>query len=214
MTATRRGTSPRLGLIALAGLVLAAGACRDSTGPEEHADTGRVELFTRGATPVLLASWTDGEGWRDGSGNPITELPNPVAVEGEPMQVLRAGGRQASLTVRFFEADGQEIAMTTLSRGPEPARVRQCSEYSARYYAVDDNTNVIAWPNRRHSAAPDGDMQFALQANGDEVAIFHCDHVHIYPETAGTAEVRFHLWHIDHSDGQTTPIRLRVEPAG
>jgi hypothetical protein len=213
MNAKKNGFTTRARLLALAGLVVAAGACRDSTGPEPHADAARVELHTRGAQAALLATWTDANGWRDANNNPITELPAPVAVEGQPLQPLVAGGRNASLTVRFFEADGSEIQISTLSRGPEPARVRQCSEYSARYYAENEQTTVIAWPNRRHSAAPDGELQFAVRHTGEEHGIFHCDHVHFYPEAPGTADVRFHLWHIDHSDGATDPIRIRVEPA-
>jgi hypothetical protein len=201
------------GLIAV--LLLGLTACDGSpTGNDEdeppHSEAARVELHTRGAASALLAVWVDGEGWRDGAGSPITELPPSVDVEGEGLLPLRAGDRNASLTVRFFEPDGSEVEMGTLSRD-DVTRERECTEFEARYFPLDDNTDVIAWPNMRHPDSPTGAFQFARRADDSLVGIFHCDHIHIYPERAGTADVEFHLWHVDHSDGSTGPIRVRVE---
>jgi hypothetical protein len=39
---------------------------------------------------------------------------------------------------------------------------------------------------------------------------FHGDHVHIYGQTAGTTRIQFVLWHIDHADGATDPVEIRV----
>ncbi len=175
-----------------------------------HADAARVEVHTRGAAQALLAVWIDGEGWEDADGNSIQELPDPVDVEGEGLLPLRAGDRNASLTVRFFQADGSEVEMGTISRD-DVTRARQCTEYEARYYPLDDNTNVLAWPNIRHPDGPTGPFQFARRANNDLVGIYHCDHIHLYGEAEGTVDIEFRLWLIDHSDMLTDPLRVRVE---
>jgi len=216
--ATRRRRPFRTAaVLAVPALMLGLAACdSDPTGVDDpnddpgHTDAARVELHTRGAAGALLAVWTDGAGWTDGNGNAITELPNSVDVEGEGLLPLRAGDRNASLTVRFFEPDGSEVAMSTLSRD-DVTRERQCSEYEARYYPLDDDTNILAWPNIRHPDSATGPFQFARRANDELVAIYHCDHIHLYGEAEGTVDIEFRLWHIDHSDMETDPIRVRVE---
>lgn len=184
------------------------------TAPDDDHDHGhlhgdRVELRTRGAARALLAVWTGDAGWTDGNGTALAELPAPLDVEGEGLLPLQAGGRNASLTVRYFLPDGSEVEMSTLSRDDD-TRERQCSVYSARYYPTDDETGIIAWPNIRHPDAPDGAFQFARRANGDLVGLFHCDHIHIYPEAEGAVDLEFVLWHVDHADGHTDPITVRV----
>ena len=103
----KRGAFSPFRLSALLALpVLFLAACdSDPTGVDDedpHTEAARVELHTRGAAGALLAVWTDGVGWQDASGNSISELPNSVDVEGEGLTPLRAGGRNASLTVKFF----------------------------------------------------------------------------------------------------------------
>ncbi len=208
-----RQTGRRLFAALALGLVVAA--CDSSTTDPidengEHQDAARVEVHTRGAASALLAVWTDGEGWADGDGNAINELPNPLDVEGEGLLPLRARGTNASLTVRFFNADGSEVDMGTVSRD-DVTRERQCTEYSARYYPTVDETDVISWPNMRHPDSEDGPFQFARRGNGDLVGIFHCDHIHFYPDEQGTVDVEFTLWHIDHADMVTDPLTVRVE---
>jgi hypothetical protein len=39
---------------------------------------------------------------------------------------------------------------------------------------------------------------------------FHGDHIHIYGQDAGTTTIQFVLWHVDHADGATDPIEIRV----
>jgi hypothetical protein len=205
----RRGT-----LLALPILLVGIAACSSSTDlDDEHGDFSRVEIQTRGQASAMLAVWTGPTGWQDGDGNPITELPDPRDEEGQGLIPLRAGGPQASVTVRFFDLQGQQIPISTVSRDQDPPRERTCSEDEARYFPTNTNTNVIAWPNMRNPESPTGPFHWAQRSTGTIVGIYHCDHVHIYPETAGTADIVFSLWHGDHSDGETDPITIRVLPA-
>jgi len=217
MRTSRSHSRPGRAWLFLPILALAVTACDSSSDPlapddNDHADGERVELLTRGPASVLLAVWIDGEGWQDADGNAITELPNPIDREGENgLQPLRAGGANASLTVRFFGRDGEVIEMGTVSRDPE-TRSRECTAYNARYRPTDTSTPVLAWPNIQHPDEVDtGPFQFARRATGQLVGIFHCDHIHFYPEQAGSVPVQFRLWHVDHSDMDTDPITVVVE---
>jgi hypothetical protein len=44
----------------------------------------------------------------------------------------------------------------------------------------------------------------------DRDGLFHGDHVHVYGEAAGTTQIRFELWHVDHEERATGPISLTV----
>jgi len=212
--AVRRGF-----LFALPLLFVGLVACDDSpTDPDPgngngngHLDdAARVEISTRGPVSDLIAVWIDGTGWQDADGNAISELPNSVDVEGnDGLQPLQAGGTRASLTVTFFERDGTEIEMGTLGRD-DATGARECTEYNARYYPLDNDTDLIAWPNMRHPDDPNGPFQFAERANGDVVGIYHCDHIYIYPEREGSLDIEFRLWHVDHSDMETDPITVVI----
>jgi hypothetical protein len=188
-------------------VLLAAAACHG----HGHESLDRVELSTRGPASELIAVWIDGEGWTDGAGAPIGELP-PAVDLGGGLEPLVAGGGFASLGVRFFNSDGEEIPLATEQQDPQTME-RQCSEYHARYAPIDDDTDVIAWPNVNHPDSPGGSFQFASRSDGELVGIFHCDHVDIYPENAGTVEVEFLLFHGDHADDRTNLLTVRVEPA-
>ncbi len=192
-------------------LAFAAGGCGSEL-EDEHPLAGRIEIETRGTPPALLGVWIENEGWEDAEGNPIDELPAPVHTEDQGLLPLRAGGDRASLTVRYFERDGSEIEMGTLSRDEETGE-RECTEHSARYFPSGDDTELIAWPNIQHPDSPDGAYQFAELESGEVVGIFHCDHIHIYPEGAGEVDVEFVLWHVDHADDIADAITLRIEPA-
>ncbi len=203
----------RAGFVALAAALVVVAGCDDNDHDDEHFDLGRVEIETRGNPRVIIAQWTGQTGWTDANGQALSELVN-VRQEGDGSIVpLVAGGPNASLTARFFEPNGEEVTMTTRERGPEPLRERTCSEYEARYFPTNNNTNVIAWPNVRHPDSPNGPFHWADIGGGDYRGIFHCDHLHIYPSTAGTVDLEFSLWHIDHSDGLTDPLRVRINPA-
>jgi hypothetical protein len=64
-------------------------------------------------------------------------------------------------------------------------------EYSVRYYVP--------------SSAPQG----VLNTN-EALGLFHGDHVHLYGQSAGTTQVRFVLWHVNHDDGETGSIAVHV----
>jgi len=209
------GSGLRTGMMALsAAAMLVLGGCDNPADlDDDHSDLGRVEIQTRGAANAVIGVWTPATGWTDANGNAISQIAAPRDVEGQGLQPLIAGGANASLTVRYFLPGGQLIPMGTVDRGPEPARARTCTEDEARYFPTNDNTNVIAWPNIRHPQAPTGPFHYVTLPNGTTPGIFHCDHVHIYPRQAGTVDLEFRLWHVDHSDGSTTPIRFVVQPA-
>jgi hypothetical protein len=87
---------------------------------------------------------------------------------------------RVSLGARMFTRGGDEITLSSTG------------EYSLRYGVQSDPAGVI-------------DLDVAAD-------LFHGDHVHIYGHHAnrrtGTAEILFALWHGDHDDGLTTPIRI------
>jgi hypothetical protein len=205
--------TPGLRGMALVAIALAASACDSFGDGHGHSEFSRVEIQTRGAQSAVIATWTSQNGWRNAQGAAITELPTPVDQEGVGLAPLTAGGPRASLTVRFFDRQDRQIPISTVSRQEAAPRDRTCSSDEARYVPTTASTNVIAWPNRRHPNNPNGPFHWAELPGGQLEAIFHCDHVHIYPLTAGTVDVTFTLWHVDHSDGETAPIRLRVNPA-
>lgn len=226
-----KGASRAL-LIALASLALIASvaACGDDNGDNgdddnqenaNHADAqGGVEIATRGPASEVIAEWNSADGWTNADGDEIDELPDLLDLEGhEDFQPLRAGGNNASLTVTFFDRHGDAIEMETLSRTDE-SRERECSEFSVRYAAIEETTNVIAVDDvagmgmqHPEPEMDDPPFQFAERDNGNIVGIFHCDHVHFYPENEGTVDVEFLLWHGDHSDDNTDPITVRVHEA-
>jgi hypothetical protein len=194
-------------LLSSALLCALAAACGHG---HDHEALERVELTTRGEASALVAVWTDGAGWTDAGGGAIDELPDPVDVAGEGLMPLAAGGQHASLAVRFFNHDGDEIPVGTLAQDPATGE-RDCSEYHARYAPIEDETDVIAWPNIRHPDSGAGSFQFALRSDGDLVGIFHCDHVDIYPESPGTVEIEVLLFHLEHADDRTNRLTVRVE---
>jgi hypothetical protein len=77
------------------------------------------------------------------------------------------------------------------TRGDQQIELSRTGEYSVRYGVASDPGNVV-------------DMSYDN--------IFHGDHVHIYGHHAdgrtGTTQIVFSLWHVDHSDGETTPIAI------
>ena len=187
---------------------------------QAHEDASGVEIETRGNASEVIAAWNPDDGWTDGDGEDIDELPTPIDDESEGLIPMTEDGANASLTVRFLGRDGEEIDMDTLERD-EDVRDRQCTEYSARYWPTDDHddTDVIAWNEGGAIPHPDSNFdnpphQFVETSDDELVGIFHCDHVHFYPENAGTVDVEFLLWHGDHQDDITDPITVRVEEGG
>ena len=178
-----------------------------------HEEAGWVDISTRGNPATLLARWDGNDGWQDAEGNSISALPTPVQTEDGSLHEFTADGPRASLTVEFYNRDGELIEMGTESRDDD-TRERECTEFSARYFPIDNETDILAWGLIQHpDADADGSFQFVERANGDVAGIFHCDHVHIYPEVEGQEDIEFVLWHFDHGDDQTDPITINVGAA-
>jgi hypothetical protein len=85
------------------------------------------------------------------------------------------------------------LGVQMLTRGGEPITLSRDGEYSVQYGVSADPNNVV-------------NMNVAAE-------LFHGDHIHIYghhdERRTGSADIVFALWHVDHADGQTTPIRIR-----
>jgi len=215
--------SSRSQVIALAlitALLIALGGCGDDPEANDNNDEAThgllsgIELETRGTPETTVAVWDVEDGWQDEDGDSIDELPNSVQVDSGDIFPLEEGGQNASLTVRYIDSDGDEYEMDTVSRDDDTGE-RECTEFSTRYVPTeaDSETDVIAWPNITH---PDNDdrrapAQFAETTDGDIVGLFHCDHIHLYPEEAGSVDIEFLLWHIDHSDDASDPLTVTVE---
>lgn len=157
-------------------------------------------------TGTVLADWSIDEGWRDPMGEVLDALP-PAVRSGDALEPLRAGGPPAYLRVHFRSSDMLDIA--PLDGGGETLE-NPCGEFSARYFPVDDATEVIAWPNVPHSDLPSGPALFANRADGELVQIFHCNELHIYPERSGIAELELLLWHVNHADQASDALAVEV----
>lgn len=205
-------------LIVAMAVLLAACGDDDPVSPEpdpDPEDLTQVELETRGEAEQIVGVWTPEDGWTDEDGNPIDQLQGPME-DGADLAPLRAGGPNASLTVRVFDEDGNDIEIETADRpdietlfaGATSERTCESAfgEVGAEFNVVNGEEK-IAWPPTEH---PDGfgDAQFAFGKDGSYPAIFHCDHIHFYPEEAGTFEVE-----IMTADEQvvTDPIEVEIE---
>lgn len=134
---------------------------------------------------------------RDGTGTVVATWTDDDGWDTGALTVtLDDDGNHPVWTVRMFEEDGDEL---TLEEG---------GEFEARY-AVDSAApqNVIYFDGS-------GEINFTGNAAvlyGDEGELFHGDHVHVYPQSVGTTQVRFLLWHDNHSDESTDLIDLTVQ---
>lgn len=201
----------------VAGLLTGTVACGDdpdTNDGEGHGLLNGIELETRGAPATTIATWDVDDGWQNADGDDIDTLPDSVQEDDGEIYPLEEDGPNASLTVRYLDADGEELKMNTIDRDDETGE-RECTEYSTRYVTTeaDDETDVIAWPNISH---PDNESrgapaQFAETTDGELVGLFHCDHVYLHPEEAGSVDVEFLLWHIDHADDASDPLTIEVE---
>jgi hypothetical protein len=85
------------------------------------------------------------------------------------------------------------VGARIFNRGGEQMELSRTGEYAVRYGVASDPAGVV-------------------NMNFEDDLLFHGDHVHIYghndTRTTGAAELVFALWHLDHSDGETTPIRI------
>lgn len=177
----------RLWLLALpAFLVLAACDSHDHD-HGGHANLGRVVIETRPTTSAqTIAEWRRGQGW-------VTNNVPALTVAGEAENFGRA-----SWTVRMFDGAGNEIAM---EGGRDANGNRVClTPYSARYAVTGD---AVFNPGNA----------VTVNVGGAAREVFHCDHIHVYPRQAGTAQLRLLLWHNDHDDAATDPLSIQVNAA-
>jgi hypothetical protein len=119
---------------------------------------------------------------RGQTGRPVVATWTPAGGwQGSLPDISLASERQRiSLGARIFSADNTERPLT------------RDGEYSVRW------------------GMPMGAPAGIVVNNDSRGERFHGDHIHIYGQAAGTTQVIFELWHIDHSDGATAPINLRV----
>jgi len=127
---------------------------------------------------------------RDGTGQTFATWTDEDGWDTDALPALEEGGDFAGWTVRMFAEDGDEFTL------------EEDGEFEARY-AVDANApqDVIYFD-------PSGEVELA---DGSEGELFHGDHVHVYPQNAGTTQLRFLLWHDNHADAETALIDLTVQ---
>jgi hypothetical protein len=149
-----------------------------------HDEMQRVEILDRSQTErPVIATWVRGQGW-----------------DRQSLVTLAEGGQRISLGVRAFNGDGEQFEFGTLERHDDGTRT--CTEYNMRYaLAAGQPENVIRRPDNRG----------IVTVNGEQVAVFHCDHLYLYPQSAGATQIRFVLWHVDHADDATDPIGVTVQ---
>lgn len=172
-----------------------------------HGSFEGVEL-SLADTGTLLAEWSIDQGWRDPSGDSLDSLPPAVrSGSSDELVTLRVGGPAAFLRVSFVSQEALDIAPLS---GRDANSERQCGEFSARYFPLDDSTPVIAWPNIPHPEQSEGSSLFAKRADGELVQIFHCNRLDIYPEQAGIAQLEIVLWHVNHGDQAADALAVEV----
>jgi len=174
-------------LLALALLLIVGSACDSIVGSDDEDD--QDEELTNIARVELET--------RDGTGTPVATWTEEDDWNVDELTVpLDDGGDHPVWTIRMFDEDGDEIAL------------EEGGEFEAQY-AVDNAApqDVIFFDSS-------GEIEFEGEAAalyGDEGELFHGDHVHVYPQSAGTTQVRFLLWHDNHSDDSTDLIDLTVQ---
>lgn len=129
---------------------------------------------------------------RDGTGQIIGEWTETDGWDIDALPDMTEGAIESVYTVRIFDGDGDEL---TLEEG---------GDFEARYAVDADAPDDVLFFN------PSGEVALT---GGEEGELFHGDHVHLYPQNAGTTRVRFLLWHESHADGNTDWIDVTVEEA-
>jgi len=175
----------RFAALLLLPILLFVSACDRHDHDDDHLGLTRVLVLDRSDNNNQLAQWTRTGGWD------VASLP-ALTIGGEP-----TFGR-SSLTIQIFEGD-EQIEMATVEN-PGGGQPRVCTEYSARYWVTQTN-DVLYDPGNTG----------LVDVGGQTRNTFHCDHLHVYPRTAGTAQIEFVLWHVDHEDGRTDPISITVQ---
>lgn len=109
---------------------------------------------------------------------------------------LNDDGDHPVWTVRMFDEDGDELPL------------EEGGEFEGRYAVDSEAPQDVIYFDGSGEIDFEGD---AAALYGDEGELFHGDHVHVYPQSAGTTKVRFLLWHDNHSDESTDLIDLTVQ---
>ena len=184
----------------------------------ENPEGQQIVIETRGDFGAIIGVWRPDTGWTDEDGNTIESLAGPIEADGGDLEPLTVGGQNASLTVRVFDDEGEDIGISTDERPDFETlfaganSVRTCDSSLGDVGASFDITSgedLVSWPPMSH---PDDDQlgteQFALGKDGSYPAIFHCDHIHFYPEQAGLFETTFST-----TDGsiESDPIAVEIE---
>lgn len=203
---------------ALLCFLVAGTACGDAA-LDEPADVGAhgaivlVELAHADDPTRVLARWREGSGWENEAGTAIDELPASVGTAAGSLALMEAGGPPSRLTVRMVDTEGVVLPMSTLEEDTALGE-RVCSEFSARYVVEPPASPPFAWPAVPHPESTRARPPHLFVAPTPDVLVpaFRCDEVAIHPTSSGIAPIRFVLWHVDHSDDFTDPIRVRVLP--
>lgn len=194
-----------------------------------HEDAGLVEIYLDddGERGEKVALYSDEVGWTDPDGNSIEEIEDPVVNDQGEREPLRAGGEPAVLHPVMQNNQGEVIdfyAEDVIDLDTDEPGMRQqwiCGEFSSRYAPEIDQEQFdkigfsLDEEDRVHPDAVSDSKndQFIRRSTGEWVVMHRCDHNYIYPEEAGDVNIRFMLWHIDHSDDDTDFIRFTIEDA-
>lgn len=187
--------------------------CADDSLTVDPGDGGHGKfdevLVSEWNTGTPLATWTADRGWRDADDEVVDQLPPAVAGDGDLLEPLRAGGAPASLRIDM-RSEQQSVDLSAATAPGGGSLAPTCGEFSVRYFPLDDDTNVVAWPNQPPESSPEAPAQYAQRQTGDVVAIFHCDRVDVFPEEAGLARLEFLLWHVNHADQASDALTVSV----
>lgn len=129
---------------------------------------------------------------RDGTDEVVAVWTDDDGWDVDALPAIDVNGDHAVWTVRMFVEDGDEIELV------------EGGEFEARYAVDGDAPQDVIYFDAS------GDME----VDGEELELFHGDHVHVYPQNVGTTRIRFLLWHDNHSDDDTAFIDLVVEDSG
>jgi hypothetical protein len=124
------------------------------------------------------------------------------------VEIIDRGQTDRPVVATWTPAAGWQGALPDISLASTQQRV----SLGARIFSADNTERPLSRDGEysvRWSLAPNAPTNIIVNddSRGDR---FHGDHIHIYGQTAGTAPIQFVLWHVDHADGASAPINIRV----